>query len=190
VVARVAPGGGTGFLSNGDDRWPSGVLSTSELDLSDGLTVEFGVRLRFTGLHWQELEASVSNPESALLPSNERAAGAALVRLALAGPSPAYETAIVSCVDGAGSGLANAELDDRFYDGTWHRITLVIRPDNWTECYFDDTLLARFPISEEARTSTGVLFLGGRSYETEIYHGPVLVTQGLRYQSHDMWTTR
>ena len=86
----------------------------------------------------------------------------------------------MSCIDGAGSGLANEELDDRFYDGAWHRVTLVIRPDSWTECYFDDTLLARYAISEQARASTGVLFLGGRSYKTEIYHGPVLVTRGLR----------
>jgi hypothetical protein len=152
-----------------------------ELDLADGLTVEFGVRLRFTGLNWQELEAIVANPATALLPSNERAAGAALVRFVLMGPSPSNETALVSCSDGAGSGLASHELDEQFLGGAWHRIRLVIRPDHWTECYFDDTLLTRHPISEDARAPTGVLFLGGRSYETEIYHGPVLVTRGVRY---------
>ena len=88
---------------------------------------------------------------------------------------------MLGCSDGSSTGVGSRELPEHIADGNWHRVALQIRPDHWAECYIDGDLVARYEISEAVRTPTGVLFIGGRSYETRIYHGPVLVTRGLRY---------
>jgi hypothetical protein len=180
TVDRAAPDGGGAMLSNGDDRWPSGVLSTLEFDVTEGLTVEFVAQFQFTGHHWQELEAAIVPRSRALTPNNERLSAAPLAAWFVAGHSPYYATPVHVCrTAGASTGEEPWSLEEAH--AGWHTFTHQIRPDGRTECYLDGRLLGVFDIPPNHRVKLAAIFLGGRTYRTRIYHGTVLVTRGLRY---------
>jgi hypothetical protein len=63
----------------------------------------------------------------------------------------------------------------------WHHFVIQIRSDARVECFVDGRLHGSFEIPESHRAPAAAVMLGGRSNQTRIYHGPVLVTRGLRY---------
>lgn len=178
IVTGVGPVGEAALLSNGDDRWPSGVLSKVEYDLTAGLTIEFPIRVRYTGEHWQEVEAALTPLEGALV-NGERSAASLIFNLWMSGPSPTYPKPVIHC-----NGLsARLEWSVEAAEADWHQIALQVRPDGIGECYLDGQHLgsSRFRGWDGRTRNEAALFLGGRSYQTRIYHGPVVVTRGLRY---------
>jgi hypothetical protein len=181
IVPGVGPDSGAALLSNGDYNWPSGVITRREFDLSSGLTVEAWAYLEFTGLHWQELEVSIVPLANAFTAGNERASGTPLANWTVIGHSPTYTTSFYSCSDGRGNGSGSLPWPPTQADRRWHHFVLQIRPDGYFECYLDSELTGRYETTEQLWAPRAAVFLGGRSNLTRIYHGPLLVTRGLRY---------
>jgi DNA-binding SARP family transcriptional activator len=177
TVPGAGPDGGPVFLSNGDFNFPSGVVTRREFDLSGGLTVEFPAYLKFTGEHWQELEASIVPLSKALTPEHERS----LVHLKVLGQSPTYLSPKYDCRDGQGHGLGSQAWSAASDSPGWYDVSLQVRPDGYLECYLNGERIGVHAISEPLRTDRAAVFVGGRSHRTKIYHGPLLVTRGLRY---------
>ena len=63
----------------------------------------------------------------------------------------------------------------------WHRFAIQVRPDSVAECYWNGVLLGKRRIPPEAWGKPYLIILSGRAEDTEIYHGRVVVTRGLRY---------
>jgi hypothetical protein len=181
VVVGAGPAGRSAMLSNGDHNWASGVLSRQEYDLRPGLTVELPVRFQFTGGHWQELELSLMRANQATVGDNERNPQGTIVRWAFVGTSPSYAEPFFSCSDRVASGIGTRTWDERTANAGWHYLVMQVRPDTVAECYLDGELLGTFQISKSRYSPRALLYLGGRSVDTEILHGPVLVTRGLRH---------
>ncbi len=181
TVAGAGPDGSAALLSNGDYNWPSGVITREEFDLSRGLTVEFQAYLELTGLHWQELAAHVVPLAKAFTPGNERALGSILASFRVIGQSPTVAKSSYSCSEGMGTGSRAQAWPPPGGDSGWHRFVIQIRPDGYFECYLNGERLGPYEISEPLRAPRAAVFLGGRSNLTKIYHGPLLVTRGLRY---------
>lgn len=178
IITGAGLSGGSALISNGDDRWPSGVLSRQEFELRHGLTIEFWLRLHYTGLHWQEVEVMLA-PQSHALIANERSPTFSVLRFTIMGPSPTYKDPVISCRSGDHGPLIVWSVEAAHRG--WHHIVLQVRPDKQAECLLDGESLGAFPMPD-LDTAPGVaLFLGGRSNQTQIYYGPVVVTQGLRY---------
>ena len=169
------------LLSNGDYNWPSGVITREEYDLSGGLTVEFQAYLQLTGLHWQELEASIVPLSNALTLGNERNSGTPLALWTVIGQSPTYTRSFHSCGDGLATGHGRLDWTSESGGRGWRHFVLQIRPDGYFECYLDGERLGPYEIPETLRAPRAAVFIGGRSNLTRIYHGPLLVTRGLRY---------
>jgi hypothetical protein len=181
IVPGAGPDGSAALLSNGDYNWPSGVITRGEFDLSSGLTIEFQAHLELTGLHWQELAAFLVPLAKAFTPGNERATGVQVASLSVIGQSPTYTTSYYRCSDGMGTGSGDQTWPPPGGDRGWHRFVIQIRPDGYFECYLNGERLGPYEISEPLRAPRAAVFLGGRSNLTKIYHGPLLVTRGLRY---------
>jgi hypothetical protein len=179
IVPGVGPDGSAVLLNNGDYNWPSGVITREEFDLSRGLTVEFQAYLELTGLHWQELEAYLVPLAKAFTPGNERAR-THLASLSVMGQSPTYATSYYGCTS-MGTGARAQSWPPPGGDRGWHRFVIQIRPDGYFECYLNGERLGPYEISEPLRAPRAAVYLGGRSNLTKIYHGPLLVTRGLRY---------
>jgi hypothetical protein len=180
AVRGAGLGGGSAFISNGDYNWPSGVLTRSEFQLGEGVTLELDARFEFTGQHWQELELALV-PRAVAFNGSERAIGGRTAWWWVTGPSPKYQTSTFGCgTDGDGGALADA-WPPGDSSTAWHRLVLEIRPDRRGECYLDGKLLGRFGISEDAARTPVAVYVGGRTYKTRIYHGLLLLTRGLRY---------
>jgi len=179
VTPGAGPGGAGAFLSNGDDSWPSGVLSVAEFDVADGLTFEFSAWFRLTGGHWQELEAALV-PRAAAVMAGERTVKRRVASWWVTGPSPHYATGVYSCGPDAGTIFREGVSSDHL-EGRWRRFALQVRPDGYVECYLDGERVAVLEIPEATRAERLSVYLGGRTNKTRIYHGPVLVTRGLRY---------
>jgi hypothetical protein len=181
TVPGAGPDAEAVLLSNGDYNWPSGVITRQEFDLSDGITVEFSAFLAFTGEHWQELEASIVPFSKALTPGNERAAGTSLIHWTVIGQSPTYLEPQYACRDGEGHGTGSQAWSAASDSPGWYDVALQIRPDGYFECYLDGERIAAYAVSEPLRSDSAAVFIGGRTNRTKIYHGPLLVTRGLRY---------
>jgi hypothetical protein len=177
TVPGAGPDGGAVMLSNGDFNFPSGVITRREFDLFGGLTVEFPAYLEFTGEHWQELEASIVPLSRALTPEDERS----LVHLKVLGQSPTYLSPKYDCRDGEGHGTGSAAWSAAADSPGWYDVALQIRPDGYFECYLAGERIAAYAVSESLRRERAAVFIGGRTNRTKIYHGPLLVTRGLRY---------
>lgn len=178
VVRGAGVGGSPAFLSNGDHNWPSGVLSLEGFDLSEGLTLEFTAQFRFTGRDWQELEAVLIPRDSAVIAGERRPSGA-VARVWTTGPSPNYATGAYSCrSDWSGANVVKPFAPK---PAEWHRFAVQIRSDGSVECYLDGSLQAVLQGAPGPQDRRVALYLGGRSLNTRIYHGPVLVTRGSLY---------
>jgi DNA-binding SARP family transcriptional activator len=174
VIPGAGPAGAAAFLNNGDHNWPSGVLSVAEFDVSGGLTLEFSAQFRFTGDHWQELEAKLVPRERAIV-AGERNAGAWTAGMWLAGPSFEYPIASYSC----GSDTERGSEPFTPQPDAWHRFALQMRPDGRVECYVDGVLKQQTTLRTHAPRVS--VYLGGRSQYTRILTGPMLVARGLLY---------
>jgi len=174
VIPGAGPAGSAAFLNNGDHNWPSGVLSVAEFEVSDGLTLEFSAQFRFTGDHWQELEAKLV-PRARAIVAGERNAGGWTAGVWVAGPSFEYPSATYSC--GSDTERGSEPFTPR--DDAWHRFALQMLPDGRVECYLDGVLKQRGTLPTRAPRVS--VYLGGRSQYTRILNGPVLVARGLLY---------
>ncbi len=179
IIPRAGSSGGPAFLSNGDYNWPSGVVSTEEFDLGDGLTVEIDGRYTMTGEHWQEFEFALVPRSLALYATGERNIQDWLAGWVVIGKSPEYVATFYACGGHGASSRGTWTLAEA--NSQWHHFAIQIRPDARVECFLDRRLLGSFEIPEGRRAPAASVMTGGRTHVTRIYHGPVLVTRGLRY---------
>jgi hypothetical protein len=175
AVRRAGPGGAGAFVSHGDFNWPSGVLSVADLELRNGLTVELPLRFFFTGDLWQELVVNLVNRDSNFI-AGERNPSGSIAGSTFHGPASdgAATSPTYSCGQVREWPVAEANRG-------WHRLVIQLRPDWIYECWLDGRFLGAVPIAENHRPAAVALMLAGRTHKTRLYHGPVLVTRGLRY---------
>ena len=164
------------MLSNGDDLWPSGVLSREEIEIREGLTLEAAAWFAFTGKHWQELEVALV-PSGGAIVEGERSLQARVAFWWVAGPSPEYGEPTYACGTGPDARLTSSGWTLGEANGAWHRLVISIQPDWTVECHFDGKSLGTFQVPTSLRVPRVAVMLGGRTYQTTIYHGPLVATR-------------
>jgi len=161
-------------VNNGDFNHGSGVVSNARFGVGEeGLSLEVEGFMEFTGGEWQAWELGLTL-ERFLATSGEFTIGP--IQLGMDGGGPAQARAIWAC----GTPPAIGEFDlDRVNDD-WHVYSLQLRPDGQLECWLDNELLARAPIPGILRANSFAVVLRGQMEGTNLYHGRVVVTRGLR----------
>ena len=160
------------FSSNGDYNHASGVISRERFDpRRGGLTIETEAHLPFTGSPWQIWQLGVVSGDPDLL------AGVELVRMDAAisvqGPEPVTPDTSWTCGPEPLEARPELEVGD-----PWIGIAVQVRPDGVVECHVDDVLLGRAELDPLPAELSVVL--RGHTVGTNIYHGSVVVTRGLR----------
>jgi DNA-binding SARP family transcriptional activator len=176
LAPRAGPEGRGALLSNGDHLWPSGVVSREEIDLRDGITLDVLAHFRFTGAHWQEFEVALV-PLAGAIVEGERGLEARVAFWWLAGPSPEYQEPMYACGTAGDAQLTSSGWTLEAAHRIWHTVGITIRPDWLAECRLDGELLGSFQVPASLRVPRAAIMLAGRSFETTIYHGPVVVTR-------------
>lgn len=162
------------FLSNGDYNHPSGVISRASFDpWKSGLTIESEGHFHFTGNPWQYWELGVVMGKAKLLAGTELGTMDAFV--GVRGPRPVETDTTWTCGQHAIRLNPEPKLDRE-----WTQIALQILPDGVVECYVEGALIGRTRVDASSHQPI-VVVLGGSSVDTDLYHGRVVVTRGLRY---------
>ena len=172
VMTSVPPDGRPAFFNNGDYNHGSGAVSVQRFEVGDeGLTLETEAWLPFTGQHWQIWQLALADDPFA----NGTEISGGPVQIGVSGPEPTTRGPIWAC--------AEAPMPVAPPMGTrhWRHIALVVRPDGWSECWVDGRRLAARQLPGGLLERPLAIVLRGHSVGTTIYHGKVVVTQGLRY---------
>jgi DNA-binding SARP family transcriptional activator len=172
------------FVNNGDAFFGSGVITTAEFPLSQGLSVEVNARLPFTGKLHQEFGLALYGTD---LADSTLASGRApaLAEFRVRGPSGAGPAeAWVATRDGRTPLAVPPDLE------RWHAYALQVQLDGTVELIVDGRVYWRSgaPLSE--RDGSARVGLGLQSFETEILHGRVRVYAPPRYQLPTLETAR
>jgi hypothetical protein len=172
VVAGVLPDGRPGLLSNGDFNYHSGLVSRRRFVVSpEGLTAEaeaFG-SLFGDGQDWLLGTIADTGGIGIEIP------GGYDEGVAIGGPAPSIGSPYwAGC--GRGGDLTSSSLNS-----VVRRFAVQVRPDTVIECFADGVLLARGRFPRAKWRETMAIILRGRMENTQIYHGRVVVTRGLRY---------
>lgn len=173
TVVEVATGRGPAFFNNGDYNYGSGAVSKTYFDVGrDGLTVEAEAWLNFTGQHWQHWQLLVAS-DTVSPGGAERGAGWGIN---LSGHSPTEALPLWTCGHGVGE-----EFEREVVKPSWHRVTVQVRPDGYGECYSNGTFRGKGPLPPALVGRPVAVELRGQSEGTRLYHGRIVVTQGLTY---------
>jgi len=163
-------------LNNGDYNHGSGAVSRAQFQVGvEGLTLEVEGWANFTGGFWQIWSVGLLHDRPDPLPT-ELSGGS--IHLGFEGHSPRLARPGWAC---ATTTPTTGEWDFRSINRRWRRFVLQIRPDGYYECLVEGGLLATARMPSEARGRPLSIVLRGHSVGTEIYHGRVVVTRGLRY---------
>ena len=178
VVDRGVPDGQAAFANRGDYNHHSGAASLDRFAAGQsGFTVEAEGWVRFTGAPFQDWALGLI---SSAAPIDDELFGRGTIALGLSGPSPVFADAQWGgCV--SGPELRTGRLELQAIHERWFQAAIVVRPDGIAECYLDGVLHGTGQIPEASRTQPFSVLLSGRSSGTDIYHGRVTVTRGLRY---------
>ncbi len=167
------PGGGV-FVSNGDQNWPSGVVSRHAFPLGEGLTLESWGRAPFSGRIYEGLMLSLSSrlpPEE----GHEQWTPGRPIKFEINGPRRDVHLYVDTDVTDA------FDLPFPADPAGWHRYALQIESDGRLAYVFDGVVLWRSPLSVVDPGMEVHVAVFGSSLETEILHGPVSVYGGVRY---------
>lgn len=172
VVNGAPPDGRPAFFNNGDYNHGSGAVSVRTFVVgAEGLTVETEAWLPFTGQHWQNWTVALADDPFGGGP--EVSGGP--VQIGVSGPEPTTRDPTWVCGD------APLPAPPPMRAGHWWHIALVVRPDGWSECWVDGRLYGPRRVPDRLFEQPLAIVLRGHSVGTRIYHGPVVVTRGLRY---------
>jgi DNA-binding SARP family transcriptional activator len=172
------PEGGGIFVSNGDRSYTSGAVSRRSFPLADGLTVEVWGRMPFSGRPYENfylvLLGDPLPPDSTDWAS--RYGDATIVHFHVSG----RERVAGFWSPGV---YRNGKAPYPPEPDRWHLYALQIETDGTVSLLYDGELKLRcaykLPVDSIAVVHVG---LAGRSYNTEIMHGPVAVYRGIKYE--------
>ena len=172
------PQDGGVFVNNGDRSYSSGAASRRSFALADGLTVEVWGRMPFSGRLYEnfylDLLVGPLPPDSTDWAS--RYGSAMILRFGVDGYN-GTATLLWRRRDSWETARYPPEPD------SWHRYSLQIEPDGTVSLLYDGELKLRSAHRLPFDSITGVhVGLAGRSYETEIMHGPLAVYRGSKYE--------
>lgn len=180
----VPVAGGWAFRNNGDSLYPSGVVSRTAFEPSQGLTIEWRQSTPLTGDLWQEVWIHLSTGPleefrvSAGPPYPEKNSPIHINSPILVSTPP---IAMLSVQCGGGLNPLQ-DYPPGLRTRTWHEFAFQLRADGRCELFVDGIL------SETTRTSAAFawdrplhLMLGGRTHRTDILLGDVRVWQGVRW---------
>jgi len=172
------PHGAGVFVNNGDWHYSSGAASRQGFALADGLTVEVGGCLPFSGRLYENfyLDFLVAPLPRDSTDWASRYGYTTILRFAVDGYR---RTATLWWPRRCSWETAPYPLEpDR-----WHAYSLQIEPDGTVSLLYDGELMLRsahsLPVDSITELHVG---LAGASYNTEIMHGPVAVYRGSKYQ--------
>lgn len=166
-----------GFLNGGDYNHLSGAVSRQAFAIEPGgITIEVPGWVRLTGSHWQDWHVSVFADRPDATPAEGPQGGP--VQLAFGGHSPTAQRPAWSACGSTGQ-WDLSELS--WLNNRWHDYAIQVRLDGVSECFMDGRLLGRQEVPESIRGRPVSVVIAGRMEGTEIYHGRVVVTRGLRY---------
>ncbi|MFQ5890228.1 MAG: hypothetical protein ACE5JR_09260 [Gemmatimonadota bacterium] len=175
VVAEATPERRPVFLNNGDYNHGSGVVSRREFEpWPDGLTLEAEAWFHFRGQHWQIWSLALFPDLPSPVPAEKRLGP---ISISVTGHEPTRSRPSWSCAPRGAQG----EWEPQAVNRRWWQIALQVRPDGYGECWMDGELLESGRIPSQAQGRPLSIRLRGQSVGTEIYHGRVVVTRGLRY---------
>ncbi len=168
------PGGGSALLTNGDEDFESGVVSTRHYAVSGGLGFDAMVSLPIQRGKWQQLKLGMGTSPTALRD------GLAIVSQC-AMTFPASEGNAYLDQMGLGSPRSNGTANglSRLRDGAWHRLRIEVLPDGGCAFAADGKALWHSPPGFTTGDSVALFFLG-HSVGARIMVGPVDVWRGAR----------
>jgi DNA-binding SARP family transcriptional activator len=163
------------FLNNGDYNHGSGVVSIPRFDASaQGLTVQAEGWIPLTYDHWQHWQVGVVAGKTPYFGDREFHEFTGVV--AIDGDTPVYGHPRWVC-RGTGGGVTDGPWDPV---EDWVRFSLQVRPDGRIECLQDSRLLGSVQLPSSVPLDSLAIVLRGHTVGTNIYHGRVVVTSGLR----------
>jgi DNA-binding SARP family transcriptional activator len=166
----------TVFFNNGDYNHGSGAISSMRFDARGiGLTVEAEAWVPLTYNHWQHWQLGVVAGEPRYFAKREFHELTAA--LGIDGDTPVFGSPRWVCAGAGGPEDAGVwEPRDR-----WIRFSLQVRADGRVECFEDGVLLGSLQLNPSTPLEDLAVVLRGQSVGTDIFHGRVVVTSGLRY---------
>lgn len=174
-------GGARVFRNNGDDKYPSGVVSHQSVSLADGITLEWRQQTPLTGDYWQEIWIDLTPfpTDSFKVGPGEPYPPASHVGIRT--PLIMHQPPVPALVTGCNGHVV--PYPTRLQDRTWHHLVYQVHPDRSCEFIVDGVVVDR-GVSALSRTGRTRLVIGGRSYNTDVLIDDVVLYNGLR------WTTR
>ena len=175
VVAGAVAGGQPAFVSGGDYNRNSGAYTRQGFEpLGTGLTVEVEGWFGFTGSDWQDWIIGIGAPRTGSARVGTGEPDAPVIAY-VQGPN---ERTRPGLLEGC---RASERWTGPLASTEWHRFAIQIRPDTIAECWVEGRLLGRQRLPTESWGNPIRVVLSGRMEGTELYHGRVVVTRGLRY---------
>jgi hypothetical protein len=163
------------FLNNGDYNHGSGVVSIPKFDASaHGLTVQAEGWIPLTYEHWQHWQVGLVAGETPYFGDREFHEFTAVV--AIDGDTPLYGHPRWVC-RGTGGGVMEGPWEPV---EEWVRFSLQVRPDGRIECLQDGRMLGSVQLPPSVPLDSLAIVLRGHTVGTNIYHGRIVVTRGLR----------
>jgi hypothetical protein len=181
----TGPGGVPALAENGDSSYPSGVYSTAELPLADGLGVEALISSPIMANRWQNVGVVLRvGIDSAALAAWDHTTGHSLFAASPEGCSaglPADESdRLLNHLGVQASGTTLAiPRGPALRSGRWWRLRVQVLPDGRCGVAVNGkpVWLSEQPLRTDIRYR---LALQGMSFHTRILFGPVEVWQGVR----------
>ena len=175
------------FRNNGDDYYPSGVVTRQHISLAGGITLEWRQSTPLTGSYWQEVwidlkEATPNDFRAGKGDPFPRVPAAVEIRAPIPVYHPRNPKLYAACqTDNRGwSDIEN--YPERLSDSNWHNFVFQLHADGRCELFIDGSLFVAHdqprPINPNKRY---VLSVGGRSYKTDILIDDVSFWHGIRW---------
>jgi len=177
--------GGAAMRNNGDDHYPSGLVSVEEFSTTEGLALEWTQRTPLTGDYWQEIwinllsmpleEIGTDEGEPFKIPPETPLHLGIPIQL----DSPARPTVFGIC---GSARTPEIPFDSILTRTGWHRIAVQLFPSGGCDLYVDGALVARGrPDEPESWPEQLRLAIGGRSVGADVLIGEVSVHRGVRF---------
>ncbi len=172
------------FRNNGDSKYPSGVVTRSVHDLSQGITLEWRQSTPLTGTFWQEIWVDLVNaPIDSFSTGRGEPYRSRGDDIAIRTPQQFYQPPVsklwVVCGDSRGP---ESLYPNDFQDQRWRHFVFQIHANGQCELIVDGRVivapnLTRAPDLKVPRR----LALGGRTHQTQILVDDVHLWRGIRW---------
>jgi DNA-binding SARP family transcriptional activator len=160
----ITSGTSRALNTNGDDMYPSGVVSTKSFSTANGITLEWRQRTPLTGDLWQEVWIDFSTlPVDSFAITNREPypVQGFQIRTPVLMYQPPEAVLVNSCGSHAGP------FPQHLTDGRWHSFVFQLHPDHTCEFIIDGVRVDKGR-SNLSRVKRHRLVLGGRTHKTQI----------------------